>query len=532
MSSRFPGIADLKEMPPEDVAVFAELLRQSFTMFVSYAFWLRRRARYRWTPIHKIIAATLHRVDLGLENRVILNAPPRMGKSESITILWVAWHFIRRPACRWMEISYSDTLIASQSLAIRQTLKLPEFRYLFPAVEFSPDQEAKGLWWTTEGGSLRVASSGGQITGFEAGDLDDLDDKGRYTFSGGIIISDPVKPDDYKSAVIMSAFNERYVHTISNRVNSPRTPIIVEAQRISNSDLSGFLLSGGGGCKWLHVRIPAKIDPDDQEKADRRYTKDWRFGRLVKLNLPDGYIWPEKYDETRDLELLEAAPEIRASQQMQNPSDTGGKILQTFWLRRFESFDVDTWPHPRVKRDGEVIKLKRLDIFADTASKTQTQHDYTVLQLWGLGEDGNIYLLDQLRGRWEMPELIRLSEGFLNRYADRKPRHYGWRTVHVEDASSGTGLVQFLRRIWGAHRIDGVKRSRDKVSRAFDAVIPLSTGRIWVPENAHWVPKFIDEMNEFTGDDSHDHDDQLDPMFDAVSVLLDGGGGKSIFDLV
>lgn len=531
MPRRFPGIAELKAMPPPEVAVFAEILKQSFLVFLAYAFWLRRRAKYRWTPVHKVIAATLHRVDRGLENRVIINAPPRMGKSESVTVLWVAWHFIRNPACKFMEISYSDTLISSQSLAIRQTLKLPELRYLFPEVQFSQDQEAKGLWWTTEGGSLRVASSGGQITGFEAGDLDDLDSHGNYRFSGAIIISDPVKPDDYRSVKIMNAFNERFLHTISNRVNSPRTPIIVEAQRIANNDLSGFLLSGGSGGKWLHVRIPAKIDPDDQEKAAKRYSKDWRFGRPVKLSIPEGFIWEEKYNGIRDAELLEAAPDIRNAQQMQNPSDTGGKILYSTWLRRFEAFDVDTWPHPRVKRDGELIRLTRMDIFLDTASKTQTQHDYTVLELWGLGEDGNAYLLDLLRGKWEMPELIRMSEGFLKRYADRKPRHYGWRTVHVEEASSGTGLVQFLRRTWGAPRINGVHRSRDKVSRAYDAVIPMSTGKIWIPESAHWVPKFVEEVDAFTGDDSHAFDDQLDPMFDAVGVYLAAGAG-SVFNAI
>ncbi|MNT44546.1 hypothetical protein D3C72_1810780 [compost metagenome] len=35
-----------------------------------------------------------------------------------------------------------------------------------------------------------------------------------------------------------------------------------------------------------------------------------------------------------------------------------------------------------------------------------------------------------------------------------------------------------------------------------------------------WVLPFLAEVADFSADDSHKHDDQLDPMFDAVAEML------------
>ncbi|MNJ73421.1 Terminase-like family protein [compost metagenome] len=41
-----------------------------------------------------------------------------------------------------------------------------------------------------------------------------------------------------------------------------------------------------------------------------------------------------------------------------------------------------------------------------------------------------------------------------------------------------------------------------------------------IPDDAPWVADFIAECEAFTADDTHAHDDQIDPMCDAISMML------------
>ncbi len=53
---------------------------------------------------------------------------------------------------------------------------------------------------------------------------------------------------------------------------------------------------------------------------------------------------------------------------------------------------------------------------ADTAQKTAERNDYSVFQLWGLGEDQWIDLSDLIRGQWEVPDLKQWAIDFWNAY--------------------------------------------------------------------------------------------------------------------
>ena len=91
--------------------------------------------------------------------------------------------------------------------------------------------------------------------------------------------------------------------------------------------------------------------------------------------------------------------------------------------------------------------------------------------------------------------------------------------MKVEDKSSGTGLIQNIRRK-GRIPIVGIPRVKDKFSRACDAQGSLEAGLVCIPETAPWVSDFTGEIDSFTKDDTHAHDDQIDPMLDAINDLL------------
>jgi predicted phage terminase large subunit-like protein len=86
--------------------------------------------------------------------------------------------------------------------------------------------------------------------------------------------------------------------------------------------------------------------------------------------------------------------------------------------------------------------------------------------------------------------------------------------MYVEDKVSGTGLIQTLRR--EGFPVIPVQRNNDKVSRAYDAAPFMESGNVLIHQDAPWLSEFLDEVSSFP---AGAHDDQLDPMFDAISIV-------------
>jgi predicted phage terminase large subunit-like protein len=166
-------------------------------------------------------------------------------------------------------------------------------------------------------------------------------------------------------------------------------------------------------------------------------------------------------------------------------------------------------------------------IFADTAQKTAERNDYSVFECWGLGKDGKIYLIDLVRGKWTAPELKQRAIDFWVKHKNEPFNSFNYgalRGMRVEDKSSGTGLVQEIKlNKTLAIPISGIPRNKDKYTRALDCVDYIESGFVCIPENAPFVADFVTECEEFSADDSHRHDDQVDPLFDAIDEMLSGG---------
>jgi len=97
----------------------------------------------------------------------------------------------------------------------------------------------------------------------------------------------------------------------------------------------------------------------------------------------------------------------------------------------------------------------------------------------------------------------------------------------VEDKSSGTGLIQDIQSS-GSIPIKGIERATDKLTRVMDIVSFIDSGLVCIPEAASFTNDFVAECEAFTADDTHAHDDMVDPMVDAVNDML--ARTRSIYD--
>jgi len=270
---------EIKELKVAHVAC-----KDDFIFFVRYFFIAQYKRKWaKWDHLY-LIAEQLNRVVNGEINRLIINIAPRYGKTELAVKAFIAYGLALNSSAKFIHLSYSDDLALDNSESVKDLVTSEEYQTLFPSVRLKQSSKAKKKWYTENTGGVYATSTGGQITGFGAGLVDEdyietvdiefeetleqlLEISGigwlgnKAKFGGAIIIDDPNKPDDADSETLRTRVNERYDSTISNRVNSRNTPIIIIQQRTHEDDLSGYLIRKQGnaddGGLWTVLSLPS-----------------------------------------------------------------------------------------------------------------------------------------------------------------------------------------------------------------------------------------------------------------------------------
>lgn len=333
----------------------------------------------------------------------------------------------------------------------------------------------------------------------ESADVYDIQVSGTHCFFANgilvhncVILDDPLSADNANSQAKLDAAKIAFTETLPTRVNSDKSAIVVIMQRLHEDDTSGVILKMG--LPYVHLCIPMRFEPD------RRCVTSigWQDPRAEAGEL----MFPERFGEQQVRELEATLGTYgTAGQLQQRPSPRGGGMLKSSWLTYWHTVP---------------LALDFRFVTADTAQKTSTQHDYSVLQCWGRSVAGKAVLLDQIRGKWEAPELITEARAFwLKHLHDGRPimAKAPLRAMYVEDKVSGTGLIQTLRR--ESITVLPVQRTKDKQSRGYDAAPFIESGNVVVPQDAPWLSDFLSEFSTFP---NGAHDDQLDPLFDAIDL--------------
>ncbi len=290
--------------------------------FTRYFFKTRFKRKFVVNSHHEIICNALNDVLQGKIKRLAISIAPRYGKTELAVKNFIAAGLAINPSAKFIHLSYSQSLALDNSEECRDFIQEKEYKDLFPYVQMDKSSTAKNKWYTSEGGGIYATATGGQITGFGAGEVDEeideifFPDETENKFAGAIIIDDALKPDDAESETKREKVNQRFENTIRSRTNSRNTPIIVIGQRLHESDLIGYLTTNEPD-EWTFIELPCiQIDEDGNEKAL------WEFKQtLVELK-----------------KIREADESVFETQYQQNPKSPKGKLLPLEVLR-FENLD-------------------------------------------------------------------------------------------------------------------------------------------------------------------------------------------------
>ncbi len=470
----------------------------SHLAFTKLFFKLRQNIEFRVNWHHHLMSDTVQRVIDGELKNVVINVPPGSSKTEIVAINLMARGLALNPRARFLHISYSDDLALLNSSTAKEIVQSGEFQALWP-LKVADDAKSKKRWNVQvngkSAGGVYAVSLGGQITGFRAGHMTE-------GWQGAIVIDDPLKVEDAYSKTKRSAANRKLVSTVKSRKANPDTPIIVIMQRLAEEDPTGFIKAGKVPGEWEFVTVPALLDDayvQSLPEAYRDLIEDSEQDEQGRFS-----YWPYK-EPVADLCELEAKERyVFSGQYQQRPSALGGQIIKGQCFGRY----------------SVVPPLRYRKIFADTAQKTAERNDYSVFECWGAGANGRIYLLDMIRGKWPAPELKRRAIAFWEKHQfEHDPHTPPLRELVIEDKSSGTGLIQDIRASGGIP-VAGVERTKDKLTRVMDVVSYIESGLVFVPEAAPFTSDFLSECEAFTADNTHAHDDQIDPMVDAINDML------------
>lgn len=549
------GIIEWDDLSFPERVIIRSKSTKSFLNFTRIWFELIQGDRLLVNWHHRLMASKIDDLLAGrlVPRNLIINIPPGGTKTEFFSIHFPAYvnalvQEKRLKRFRNLNISFADTLVKRNSRRTRDIIASREYQEFWPC-SFGVNQAEEWEIKDERGRSIGQTvsrSSNGQITG----------GRGGYygpEFSGMVMLDDYNKPVDMLSESRRKSANTLLVNTIRSRRGDKSkehpTPFVSIQQRLHTDDATGFMLAGGMGVPFHHVAIPAMID----EKYIQSLDEPWRSLCWETVKDTDSVVvggvrywsyWPQMEDVNDLLQLWEKDRYTFLSQYQQNPMALTGGIIDTSWFRTYTALP----------------KLTHRAVYVDTNSgKVEDWLDYTVFTLAGMGVDGNLYIIDVVRGRWDPEDLLKKAEEVWEKWRlSGSMRVMPLRHMAIEEKQAGQGLITTLKKRSQtpgqlAIPVREIPRGtgQNKLVRCLNVIPQIKTGKVFVPAthtddgqklssifyedgtiagSTDWVLTAMTECAAFSADDSHDNDDILDTWMDAIDDNLISGPQPMVID--
>lgn len=432
-------------------------LRQNLWRFAIYKY-AERLSRGSWVP-YKWLNYTLWRIQAAIMNggaRVIVNAPPRHGKSTGIAKWLPVWYLDLFVSNRVLLGSHGDEFASEWGMAVRDEF----IENSFTRTRVSSSLKKADNWRTTEGGGMKCMGVGGSVVG-RGGDL--------------IIITDP-----HKSWVEVQSptYRKRTTDWFESDVYTRREPgasIIVEHTRWHEEDLTGYLVNEHGD-DWDVISLPALAEEDDplgRNEGDPLCPERWS---------------KEILEKTRDT-MIDV---MWGCLYQQRPAPIGGNIVNADWFKYWEKLpdQPDEW----------------LQSWDCTFKKTGTS--MVVGQLW-CRKGPDFYLIDQCREKLSFTETLESIKTMCKRWPQATQ-------LLIEDKANGPAIIDTLKKeIPG---IIEEKPVKDKTSRLIAVSHLIKGGNVYIPDPRlyDWVYNYKIELSTVPG---AKYDDQADSTSQALKYL-------------
>lgn len=505
----------ISDLSLEERDALRKCLLEDFKKFSYFCFKIQTGQRFIEVDYHNVMFKSIQMLIDHRSTRMIINIPPRAGKTQVIAIFLPIYAWAMNPHGQIILTGFNSDVLAECSGYIRTIMFDPDFKAIFPDIVIDMNKKSIERIGTMSGGVIHAIPTSGKLTGKGCGTL-------AKEFSGMMCIDDVIKPGDANSPTERNKINDRFTNTLISRLNSVDTPIVIIMQRLHADDLSGYLMKGGTADIFDWLNVPAIITKDTGSKK-------WYDDQISKYGYtnvnPILYKLDRKFDEEgessfwgarKDLKTLRGMrdkdPYTFYSQYAGEPVSKGRESVSYDDLRSYGVLDKQT--------------INRTFLTADTASTTESYSDYSVACLWGINRNSELILIDLILGKYKVPELITEIRNFWKKYNvfDINFPRMTPTGFYIEDKSSGLFLnQQFLKD--GSVTVrpvprDGNKES-DKFSRFMNTIPYFVQNRIIFPKNhEHYghIRREIVGQTEYGNQTGND--DFVDNVSDAVVIAF------------
>lgn len=437
----------------------------------------------------------LQAVSDGQIEKLIINIPPRHGKSNLCSVMWPTWEWGPRQLnkSRFLCLSYSSSNVARDAVFSRTLITSRWYQERWGNdVRFPPDQNEKMRYHNTAGGFRFSSTVGGSTTG-EGGNR--------------IIVDDPHNTDE--SDAERSEVIRWWQQVMQSRVNNPKDARwVIIMQRVHHNDLISWIKATDGE-SWEWLVLPAEFEP-----GTRCRTKFFFDPRTE----PGEVLWKDRWGK-KELDRFKRVMGQRVydAQYQQRPSALEGNLFKRHWWK----FYAET-PSEKSKQCDYIFQSW------DCAFKKLEDSDFVVGQVWGV-KGADRFLLDQTRDRLSFTETCTAIESLTAKWPAAKRKL-------VEDKANGTAVIDALKK-----KVSGlipVNPTDSKLARASAVSPEIESGNVHLPPIAThaWSDGFIEECAAFP---NGAHDDQVDAMSQAltyaanhqaeIQIVLGGVSKQSIW---
>ena len=490
------------------------------------------------------IAEHLQAVVDGDIRRLIINIPPRMGKSSITSVAFPAWTWTQPgishtsgPGVQFLHASYAQQLALRDSVKCRRLIESPWYQSLWgDRFKLTSDQNTKTRFDNDRNGSRLSTSVGSALTG-EGGAI--------------IVVDDPNAAQEAFSEATIASTIDWWDSALSTRLNNPKEgAFVVIQQRLSEEDLTGHILSKDIG-EWTHLCLPMKYewrrhsvtsigweDPrglDDDGTSLVEVSDDgermpaFPEAEILLEKREDLLLWPERFG-LQEVEILEKqlGPWSAAGQLQQRPAPKGGGIIKREWWQ--------TWESPNYPNMDLIIAT------LDTAYTSKTENDPSAMTIWGVfSSDINVMapnqagrreggLMEYSRNYTEMAPRVMLMYAWQGRYelhdlvtkVATTCREMKVDQLLIENKAAGYSVAQEIRRMYGYEKF-GVHmydpKSQDKIARLYSVQHLFAEGLVYAPIK-QWAEMVMAQVGQFP---KGKHDDLVDTVSMAMRHLRDSG---------
>lgn len=442
-----------------------------------------RYSRYQQARLHSTLASVLEDIAAGRKRRVIINCPPRHGKTELASKRFLAWLSGKFPEKSYIFGTYNQTYAEDVGRAVRDIASSAQHAQVFPQFGFKDGSMAVNRLETTRDGVIAFVGRGGTATG-----------RGGH----GIIIDDPLKDRaEADSQLIRDKLWDWYTQVIATRQMTDDAFIMIIQTRWHEDDLVGRLTDPGNpfydeqeAKQWTVVDLPALALENDP------------LGRA-----PGEALWPERFP--REFLMAQQRLDPRGFQALYQgrPTSETGAFFQSEYIKTYQ-------PH-------ELPKNLRYYCASDHAVSTRQDRDKTCLIPVGVDEDDNIWVLPDVWWRHAAADTV--VEAMLNLMATRKPIYWWAERGHISKAIGPFLKKRMAEESTYASLVE-VTPVADKQTRAQSILGRMAMGRVFFPAFATWWPEARDQLLKFP---HGAHDDFVDALaYIGLGLAQQVGAGR------